>query len=138
MQKILLFIIAIIVFTSISSINSYSVEPNEFLQNPQQELRARDISKNIRCLVCQNQSIDDSSAQLAKDLRILIRKKISEGNTDKEIYKFLADRYGDFILLNPPFKSSTFILWILPFVLVLIGMVVIFFQNKKSKNKHNF
>jgi len=123
------------VFTSISSINSYSVEPNEFLQNPQQELRARGISKNIRCLVCQNQSIDDSSAQLAKDLRILIRKKISEGNTDKEIYKFLADRYGDFILLNPPFKSTTFILWILPFILVLIGIVVILFQNKKSKSK---
>ena len=135
MQKILLFIITIIVFTSISSINSYSVEPNEFLQNPQQELRARGISKNIRCLVCQNQSIDDSSAQLAKDLRILIRKKISEGNTDKEIYKFLADRYGDFILLNPPFKSTTFILWILPFILVLIGIVVILFQNKKSKSK---
>ena len=138
MQKILSFIITVIVFTNILSINSYTVEPNEFLQNPQKELRARIISKNIRCLVCQNQSIDDSSAQLAKDLRILIRKKITDGNTDKEIYKFLTDRYGDFILLKPPFKGSTFILWILPFILLLMGIIIIYFQNKKSKKNYNF
>ncbi len=110
----------------------YAVEPEEFLKNPKQELRARDISKNIRCLVCQNQSIDDSSAPLAKDLRIIIRDKIKEGLTDKEIYKFLTDRYGDFVLFNPPFKLSTIFLWIFPFVLFIIGLWVIFWHNKKS------
>ena len=113
--------------------NSYAVEPEEFLQNPKQEMRARDISKNIRCLVCQNQSIDDSSAPLAKDLRALIRIKVQENDTDEEIYKFLTDRYGDFILLKPPFKISTFLLWSLPFVFVIIGIFILFVHNKKSK-----
>ncbi len=113
--------------------NSYAVEPEEFLQNPKQEMRARDISKNIRCLVCQNQSIDDSAAPLAKDLRILIRIKVQENDTDEEIYKFLTDRYGDFILLKPPFKISTFLLWSLPFVFFIIGIFILFFHNKKSK-----
>ncbi len=113
--------------------NSYAVEPEEFLKDPKQELRARDISKNVRCLVCQNQSIDESSAPLAKDLRIIIRNKITEGLTDKEIYKFLTDRYGDFILLNPPLKSSTMILWTLPFVLFFIALFVLYQHNKNSK-----
>ena len=112
---------------------SYSVEPEEFLQNPKQEIRARDISKNIRCLVCQNQSIDDSSAPLAKDLRALIRIKVQENDTDEEIYKFLTDRYGDFILLKPPLKISTFLLWSLPFVFFIIGIFILFLHNKKSK-----
>ena len=110
----------------------YAVEPEEFLKDPKQELRARDISKNVRCLVCQNQSIDESLAPLAKDLRIIIRDKIKEGLTDKEIYKFLTDRYGDFVLFNPPFKLSTIFLWIFPFVLFIIGLWVIFWHNKKS------
>ncbi len=113
--------------------NSYAVEPEEFLKDPKQELRARDISKNVRCLVCQNQSIDESSALLAKDLRMVIRNKITEGLTDKEIYKFLTDRYGDFILLNPPLKASTMILWALPFVLFFIALFVIYRHNKNSK-----
>jgi len=113
--------------------NSYAVEPEEFLKDPKQELRARDISKNVRCLVCQNQSIDESSAPLAKDLRMVIRNKITEGLTDKEIYKFLTDRYGDFILLNPPLKASTMILWALPFVLFFIALFVIYRHNKNSK-----
>ena len=80
---------------------SYTVEPNEILKNPKYESRARNISKNIRCMVCQNQSIDESNAPLAKDLRILIRTKIKEGSKDEEVYKFLTDRYGEFILLKP-------------------------------------
>jgi cytochrome c-type biogenesis protein CcmH len=103
------------------------------LENQQQELRARNISKNIRCMVCQNQSIDESSAPLAKDLRILIRNKIKQGDKDKEIYKFLSDRYGDFILLNPPFKLGTLVLWFLPFILFMVGVVIVFLHNKKSK-----
>ena len=127
-----------IIFLSICLIqffsnNSYTVEPNEILENQKQEFRARNISKNIRCMVCQNQSIDESNAPLAKDLRILIRNKIKDGKKDEEIYKFLTDRYGDFILLKPPFKLNTLALWLLPFIFVLIGIFIVFSHNKKSK-----
>jgi len=133
MTKTLLIFVIISIMIQFSSKISYSVEPEEFLQNPKQEIRARDISKNIRCLVCQNQSIDDSSAPLAKDLRALIRIKVQENDSDEEIYKFLTDRYGDFILLKPPFKIITFLLWSLPFVFVIIGIFILFVHNKKSK-----
>ena len=113
-----------------------AVEPEEFLKDPKHELRARNISQNVRCLICQNQSIDESSAPLAKDLRIIIRNKITEGSTDKEVYKFLTDRYGDFILLNPPFKTSTILLWILPFIFFLIAIVVLYWHNKNSKKNN--
>ena len=128
-----LIIIISICFIQFFSNNSYAVEPDEVLENKKQELRARNISKNIRCMVCQNQSIDESSAPLAKDLRILIRNKIIQGNKDKEIYKFLSDRYGDFILLKPPFKLSTLLLWFLPFIFFIVGIFIVFLHNKKSK-----
>ena len=115
---------------------SYAVEPNEILKNENQELRARNISKNIRCLICQNQSIDDSSAPIAKDLRILIRDKIKEGKNNDEIYNFLTERYGDFILLKPYFKLNTLALWILPFLFLTLGILIVLFHNKKyKKNK---
>ena len=126
-------IIISICLTQFFSNNSYTVEPDEILQNQKQELRARNISKNIRCMVCQNQSIDESNAPLAKDLRILIRNKIKEGKKDKEIYNFLTDRYGDFILLKPPLKSSTLALWLLPFIFLIIGFFIVFHHNKKSE-----
>ena len=113
--------------------NLFAVEPGEILQNQKQELRARNISKNIRCMICQNQSIDESNAPLAKDLRVLIRNKIKEGNSNEEIYIFLTDRYGDFILLKPPFKLSTLALWFLPFIFFIIGIFIVFLNNKKSK-----
>ena len=124
-----LFICLIQFFSS----NSYTVEPNEILENQKQEFRARNISKNIRCMVCQNQSIDESNSPLAKDLRILIRNKIKDGKKDEEIYKFLTDRYGEFILLKPLFKLNTLALWLLPFLFVLIGIFIVFFHNNKSK-----
>jgi cytochrome c-type biogenesis protein CcmH len=128
-----LIIITFICLTQFLSNNSHTVEPDEVLENKKQELRARDISKNIRCMVCQNQSIDESNSPLAKDLRILIRNKIKEGNKDEEIYKFLTDRYGDFILLNPPFKLNTFALWSLPFIFFIIGILIVLFHNRKSR-----
>jgi len=112
---------------------SYTVEPDEILQNQEYELRARNISRNIRCMICQNQSIDESNASLAKDLRILIRNKIKEGSNDKEIYKFLTDRYGDFILLKPPLHLNTLVLWFLPFILLALGIYIVFYHNKKSR-----
>ena len=131
-NKTFIIIISICLIQFFSN-NSYTVEPDEVLENQKQELRARNISKKIRCMVCQNQSIDESNAPLAKDLRILIRNKIVEGKNDEEIYKFLTDRYGDFILLNPPLKSNTLALWILPFIFLLIGIFIVFSHNKKSK-----
>jgi cytochrome c-type biogenesis protein CcmH len=128
-------VLIIVITILFSKTNIYSVEPEEFLQNPKQELKARNISKNVRCLVCQNQSIDESAAPLAKDLRILIRKKVKEGYTENEIYKFLTDRYGDFILLKPPLKKITFMLWFLPFVFLAIGIFVLSWHHKKSKKK---
>ena len=134
MIKKKIFIAFIFIFISqLLLSNSYSVEPDEILQNPKQELRARNISKYIRCMVCQNQSIDESNAPLAKDLRILIRNQIKDGKNDEEIYKFLTDRYGDFILLKPAFKLNTLALWLLPFIFVLVGIFIVFFHNKKSK-----
>ena len=132
MTKKIITIVAICLI-QLFSYNSYSVEPGEILQDQEQEFRAREIAKNIRCMVCQNQSIDESNAPLAKDLRILIRNKIKEGNEDEEIYKFLVDRYGDFILLRPPLKLSTLALWILPFIFFIVGIFIIFLHNKKSK-----
>ena len=128
-----LIIIISICFIQFFSNNSYAVEPDEVLENKKQEFRARNISKNIRCMVCQNQSIDESNAPLAKDLRILIRNKIKDGKKDEEIYKFLTHRYGDFILLKPPFKLNTLALWLLPFIFVVIGIFIVFSHNKKSK-----
>ena len=125
-------IIISICLIQLFSDNSFTVEPEEVLENQKQELRARNISKIIRCMVCQNQSIDESNAPLAKDLRILIRNKIKEGKNDKEIYIFLTDRYGDFILLKPPLKSSTLALWLLPFIFLIIGFFIVFHHNKKS------
>ena len=126
-------IIIFICFSQFFLNNSVTVEPDEILQNQEQELRARNISKNIRCMVCQNQSIDDSNAPLAKDLRILIREKIKEGKNNEEIYNFLTERYGDFILLKPPFKLSTLLLWLLPLVFFAIGILLVFLHNKRSK-----
>ena len=92
-------------------LNVVAVEPSEILQNPQLETRARSLSQNIRCLVCQNQSIDDSNASLAKDLRKIVREQLVSGASDDEIYNFLIERYGDFVLLRPPVKATTYILY---------------------------
>ena len=132
LTKIFIIIIAICLMQFFSN-SSNTVEPDEILKDQKQEFRARDISKNIRCMVCQNQSIDESNAPLAKDLRILIRNKIKEGNKDEEIYKFLTDRYGDFILLKPPLKLTTLALWFLPFIFFIAGVFIVFFHNKQFK-----
>ena len=131
-NKTFIIIISICLIQFFSN-NLYTVEPEEILVNQKEELRARNISKKIRCMVCQNQSIDESNAPLAKDLRILIRDKIKDGKKDEEIYKFLSDRYGDFILLKPPLKLNTLILWFLPFIFLAIGIFIIITYNKKSR-----
>ena len=97
--------------------------------------KTREIGQNIRCLVCQNQSIDDSSSQLAKDLRILIKEKIETGFTDKQIYDYLSIRYGDYILLNPPLKINTILLWFLPFIILFFGLFLVMNILKKNSFK---
>ena len=104
-------------------LNVVAVEPSEILQNPQLEKRARSLSQNIRCLVCQNQSIDDSNASLAKDLRKIVREQLVSGASDDEIYNFLIERYGDFVLLRPPVKATTYILWYGPLFIFFAGLL---------------
>ena len=111
---------------------SFTVEPNEIISNPIYESRARDLSKGIRCLVCQNQSIDDSDSDLAKDLRRIIRKKIIQGETDNEITQYLVDKYGNFILMKPPLYQDTYILWISPLLLMLVGITTMYFKLKRK------
>ena len=88
--------------------------------------RIREISQNVRCLVCQNQSIDESNSELAKDLKILIKEKLILGDSDEEIYGFLKERYGDYILLKPPLNLNTILLWFLPFIVLIFGSILIF------------
>ena len=116
------------------SVDSYGVDPQEILQNEKQELRARNISKNIRCMICQNQSIDESNAPLAKDLRILIRDELREGKSEEEIYKYLTDRYGDFILLKPAFNLSNILLWLLPLFFLILGLFIIWNKSRNFRN----
>ena len=97
--------------------------------------RVREISQNVRCLVCQNQSIDESNSELAKDLKILIREKLILGDSDEEIYGFLKERYGDYILLKPPLNLNTVILWFLPFIVLMFGSILIFKIIKSNKRK---
>lgn len=98
-----------------------AVEPGEMLPDPQQEARAREISKSIRCVVCQNQDIDSSNADLARDLRLMIRERIVVGDSNQEVQDFLVARYGDYVLLKPPVKPSTYILWFGPLFFLLLG-----------------
>ena len=123
MGKNPLFMVILSIIISLP-LNVVAVEPSEILQNPQLETRARSLSQNIRCLVCQNQSIDDSNASLAKDLRKIVREQLVSGASDDEIYNFLIDRYGDFVLLRPPVKATTYILWYGPLFIFFAGLVL--------------
>ena len=100
---------------------TWAVQPNEILSDPALEARARALSAELRCLVCQNESIDESHADLARDLRLLIRERIVQGQSNAQIRAFLVSRYGDFILLNPPFKPTTWLLWLSPVMILLLG-----------------
>lgn len=102
-----------------------AVQPDELLDNPVLEQRARGISANLRCLVCQNQSIDDSDAELARDLRLLVRERLVAGDTDTEVYDFVVARYGEFVLLNPVFAGHTIALWVATPILLIGGLIAL-------------
>ncbi len=101
-----------------------AVNPDEVLDDPVLEERARSLSVGIRCLVCQNQSIDDSDAQLARDLRIIVREKLAEGLNDKQILDYLVERYGEFVLLKPRLNNQTILLWLLPLIALIVGAII--------------
>ena len=105
--------------------SAFAVTPDEILKDPALELRARDLSRELRCMVCQNQSIDDSEAPLAKDLRLLVRERLTKGDSDKQVLDFLVSRYGEFVLLKPPFEWHTLLLWGLPPAVLFAGIVVL-------------
>lgn len=109
-----------------------AVNPDEMLKDPAQEHRARELGKDLRCLVCQNQSIDDSDADLAKDLRVIVRERIAKGDSDDQVRKFVVDRYGDYVLLKPPFKAGTLALWLGPLALFIgaLWAVRAFFRRR--------
>ena len=117
MKRVLLILAALLV-----ALPALAVQPDEMLKDPKLEARAREISRDLRCLVCQNQSIDDSDADLARDLRILLRQRLTAGDSDDQAKQFLVDRYGDYVLLRPPFKASTLALWLGPLLLLLAAV----------------
>ena len=108
-----------------------AVEPSERLADPALEARARSLSKELRCLVCQNQSIDDSNADLAHDLRILLRQRLAAGDTDQQVLDYLVARYGTFVLLDPPFEPATYLLWLTPPLLVLTAGGVLLLRSRR-------
>jgi len=112
-----------------------AVQPDEILSDPALEGRARVLSEGLRCLVCQNQSIDDSNAPLARDLRILIRERLKAGDSDAQAMDFVVARYGDFVLLRPRFTPETWILWIGPFALLLIAGTFLYLRRRRGGNE---
>jgi cytochrome c-type biogenesis protein CcmH len=112
---------------------AWSVEPGEILADPSLEARARTLSAEIRCLVCQNQSIDDSDAELARELRLLIRERLVAGDDDDEIKAYLVSRYGEFVLFRPPVNVATAVLWIGPFVLLFLGALAAAFYLRARR-----
>ena len=130
MRSLLRLLLTVFVLTT----EVLALEPGEILKDPALEARARSISKNLRCLVCQNQSIDDSDAALAKDLRIMVRNQIVSGKSNEQIISDIVARYGDFVLLKPPINQKTLILWFSPVLIFLAGgmSIYIYFRKRKS------
>lgn len=116
---------------------AWAVQPDEILKDPALEARARSISAGLRCLVCQNQSIDDSDAPVARDLRILIREQLQHNKSDAEVVDFVVERYGEYVLLKPRLTAHTLILWFAPFVIVLAAAAAFLFSRKSSPAGHD-
>jgi cytochrome c-type biogenesis protein CcmH len=126
-------LLALLAFLLLASA-AFAVEPSERLNDPALEARARALSTELRCLVCQNETIDESSAPLAHDLRVLLRERIAAGDTDAQAMKFLTDRYGDFVLLKPPVEPATYLLWFGPIIVLLLagGGAFLYLRRRKA------
>ena len=127
---------ALVVALLLFALPVQAVEPDEILADPLLEERAREISAEVRCVVCQNEPIDSSNAGVARDLRILIRERLVAGDTNDEVLDFLVARYGDYVLFRPPFRPSTYALWIGPFVIIGIGALGIGLMLARRPRKH--
>jgi cytochrome c-type biogenesis protein CcmH len=112
---------------------AHAVQPDEILADPIKEARARELSKELRCMVCQNQSIDDSDAPLARDLRLLVRERVLAGDTDSQVVDFLVARYGEFVLLKPRFNPHTVLLWLLPPLVLMGGGIALWVYSNRRR-----
>ena len=122
----------LLLWLALAPVAALAVEPDEVLPDATLEARARAISTGLRCLVCQNQSIDDSHAALARDLRLLVRERLKDGDTDGQVRDYIVARYGDFVLLKPPFEADTALLWGMPFVVLVAGAVGIAAARRRT------
>ena len=118
----------------LAAVSAGGVNPDEMLDDPALEARAREISKGLRCLVCQNQSIDDSDANLARDLRVLVRERLVAGDSDGQVIDYVVSRYGDFVLMRPPFKATTYVLWLGPALIGGLGILAVmaFYRRRRA------
>ena len=130
MRRVLLGVLAVLMMAASAA---YAVQPDEIMSDPVKEARARDLSRELRCMVCQNQSIDDSEAPLAKDLRILVRERIAAGDSDAQVIDFLVARYGEFVLLKPQLNLHTWILWLLPPLVLAGGGAALWMQARRRR-----
>jgi cytochrome c-type biogenesis protein CcmH len=120
---------------SIGTGPSPAVEPGEMLADPALEARAREISRGLRCVVCQNESVDESNAELARDLRLLVRERLAGGDSDAQVVQFIVDRYGDFVLLRPPLKPATYPLWAAPIVMLAIAATILAIYLRRHRRR---
>lgn len=124
MSSLMRTVASAIVVTFLLLSSAAAVEPDEIMGDPALEARAREISAEVRCVVCQNQSIDSSNAEMARDMRIIVRERLAAGDANSEVFDYLVARYGDFILFRPPLKTTTYALWLTPFALALIALAI--------------
>jgi cytochrome c-type biogenesis protein CcmH len=125
----------VLLLTAFAAPSTHAVQPDEIMADPAKELRARDLSRELRCMVCQNQSIDDSEAPLARDLRLLVRERIAAGDSDSQVIDFLVARYGEFVLLKPPFNPHTLLLWLLPpLALAGGGLALLGYARRRARS----
>jgi cytochrome c-type biogenesis protein CcmH len=124
--------ITLLLLTLLMAAPAFAVQPDEILKDPVLETRARALSQELRCMVCQNQSIDDSDAPLAKDLRVLVRERLTAGDSDRQVIDFLVARYGEFVLLRPRMNAHTVLLWTTPFAVLVIAALAFFFARRRT------
>jgi cytochrome c-type biogenesis protein CcmH len=125
--------LALIIFLAVFAGPALAVTPDEIMKDPALEARARHLSQELRCMVCQNQSIDDSDAPLAHDLRVLVREHLAKGDSDQQVLNFLVARYGDFVLLKPPLQIDTLLLWGLPPAALLAGFAALIIMARRRQ-----
>ena len=132
MRKLIARLLVVVLIAGCSA--AHAVQPDEIMADSAKEARARDLSRELRCMVCQNQSIDDSDAPLARDLRLLVRERIATGDSDGQVIDFLVARYGEFVLLKPRFSPHTLLLWLLPPLALIGGGLALWFTSRRRTN----